>query len=81
MRRVLSIFAIIILMSSCNDEGTATDRKLDSLQLELDTLGQKIDTTLDKAWDSTKVKAKILKEKVKDKLEDINDSNSKDSIK
>ncbi len=68
-------------MSSCNDEGTATDRKLDSLQLELDTLGQKIDTTLDKAWDSTKVKAKILKEKVKDKLVDINDSNSKDSIK
>jgi ElaB/YqjD/DUF883 family membrane-anchored ribosome-binding protein len=63
-------------MSSCNDEGTAADRKLDSLQLELDTLGQKIDTTLDKAWDSTKVKAKILKEKIKDRLEE-----NKDSIK
>jgi ElaB/YqjD/DUF883 family membrane-anchored ribosome-binding protein len=46
------------------------------VQLELDTMGQKIDTTLDKAWDSTKVKAKILKEKIKDRLEE-----NKDSIK
>lgn len=76
MRRVLSICALIILISSCNDEGTPADRKLDSLQLELDTMGQKIDTTLDKAWDSTKVKAKILKEKIKDRLEE-----NKDSIK
>ena len=74
MRRVVAICALAILISACNEGGTSTEQKLDSLE-------QKIDTTLDKAADSIKVKAQLIKNKVRQKWKDARDSsNRKDSV-
>lgn len=80
MKRLFIICMLAITVASCNEEGNSTERKLDSLELELDTLEHKIDTTLEKAWDSTKVKAKEIKEKVENKWKSRRDSITTDTI-
>ncbi len=80
MRRLICIL-IVCLLGSCNNDGSSTEIKFDSIGRELDTLGKKIDTTLDKAWDSTKEKAKDLKNMIEIKLDKRNDSiQIKDSL-
>lgn len=65
--KILIVFIISFSLLSCNDSGTSTDVKIDSLS-------QRIDTTADKIWDSTKAKAKVLKDKVEDAIEKRRDS-------
>ena len=73
MRKLL-IFSMILILWSCNNQGTVTQEKIDSLN-------EKIDTSLDKAWDSTKAKAKELRDKVKEEWNESRDSaNKKDSV-
>lgn len=65
---------MILILWSCNNQGTVTQEKIDSLN-------EKIDTSLDKAWDSTKAKAKELRDKVKEEWNESRDSsNKKDSV-
>ena len=73
MRKLL-IFSMILILWSCNNQGTVTQEKIDSLN-------EKIDTSLDKAWDSTKAKAKELRDKVKEEWNESRDSsNKKDTV-
>lgn len=67
MKEVIIVVVIGFSFLSCTDSGTSTDMKIDSLS-------QKIDTTADKIWDSTKAKAKMLKDKVEDAIEMRRDS-------
>lgn len=71
MKKLTGLLMLALVLTACNNDGaeTKTEQKLDSLS-------EKIDTTLDKAWDTTKVRAKALKEKIREKLD-----NDKDSIK
>lgn len=71
MKKLTGLLMLALVFTACNNDGaeTKTEQKLDSLS-------EKIDTTLDKAWDTTKVRAKALKEKIREKLD-----NDKDSIK
>jgi hypothetical protein len=62
MRGLLIVLCLAIISYSCNNESSST-------RIKLDSIGDRIDTTLDKAWDSTKVKAKELKDKIETKLE------------
>lgn len=71
MKKVLMVLVVATGLLACNENGTVTKTKTDSLRKELDTLGRKIDTTAEKVWDSTKAKAKDLKEKIKDELKDV----------
>jgi hypothetical protein len=62
MKQIIGFLLVGVLMSACNETGDATDRKLDSLE-------HRIDTTAEKVWDSTKARAKDLKERIEEKLE------------
>ena len=73
MFKYLIICIVAISLVACNNEGSVTEEKIDSLN-------ERIDTTLDKAWDSTKAKAKELRDKVKEELSEKKDSVRKDSI-
>ena len=58
---------MLLVLSACNNQDGSREQKLDSLN-------QRIDTTLDKAWDSTKEKAKELKDKVSEEWKELKDS-------
>jgi hypothetical protein len=68
MRGFLIVVFLLLICYSCNNESSST-------RIKLDSIGNKIDTSLNKAWDSTKVKARELKEKIETKLE------KRDSVK
>ena len=70
MKRFFAMLVIAGLLTACNENGNTIEGKLDSL-------GDRIDTTAEKIWDSTKAKAKDIKEDVEERLED----NDKDSTK
>ena len=58
-------FVIIVMgciVSACSDNGSSTRVKIDSI-------GRKFDTSADRIWDSTKEKAKEIKEKIENKLD------------
>ena len=74
MFRYLVICILVISLAACNNQGSITEEKIDSLN-------ERIDTTLDKAWDSTKAKEKELRDKVKEEWNEEKDSVRKDSIK
>jgi hypothetical protein len=80
MKKVLSVFALTILLTACNEESAAINGKLDSLENELDTLGNKIENKAEQVWDSTKVKAGDLKDKA-EQLDSVRvDRKDNDSI-
>lgn len=67
---MIKMFFIVLLgfsISACNDTGT-------NINVNVDSLSEKIDTTAEKIWDSTKAKAKVLKEKVEEAIEKRKDS-------
>lgn len=73
MKRITSILALALLFTACNNEGDTTERKLDSLET-------RIDTTAEKVWDSTKAKAKDLKERIEQKIENREADDRNDSM-
>lgn len=73
MKKVTGILALALLFAACNNEGESTERKLDSLET-------RIDTTAEKVWDSTKAKAKELKERIEEKIENREEEERKDSL-
>lgn len=58
---------VTMVLASCTNNGGTTQQKIDSLE-------EKIDTTLEKAADSISAKAKMLKEKIKEGWENRKDS-------
>ena len=70
MRSWFLVGVVMMGFASCTNDGGTTQQKIDSLE-------QKIDTTLEKAADSINVKAKELKERIKDKWDDRKDSAGK----
>ena len=70
MKRFFAVLVVAGLLTACNENGSTIEGKLDSLE-------DRIDTTAEKIWDSTKAKAKDIKEEVEERLED----NDKDSTK
>lgn len=73
MKKVLGVMAVVVLLAACNNEGDTTERKLDSLE-------NRIDTTAEKVWDSTKAKAKDLKERIEQKIENRDAEERNDSL-
>jgi len=70
MKKGVAIVCLVFLATACANEGSATDKQLDSLEL-------KNDTTLNKAADSVKAKAAGLKEKIKRDWKEAKDSSNK----
>lgn len=64
----LIVFLILSagIMACDNEDRNTVEDKLDSFGEKLDSLGERIDTTAEKIWDTTKAKAKDLKEEVKE---------------
>lgn len=73
MKKWTGILAGALLLAACNNEGDSTERKLDSLET-------RIDTTAEKVWDSTKAKAKDLKERIEEKIENRDRDERNDSL-
>ncbi|HEY1112840.1 MAG TPA: hypothetical protein VGE66_04745 [Chitinophagaceae bacterium] len=73
MRKVIGLMSLALLLASCNNEGDSTERKLDSLET-------RIDTTAEKVWDSTKAKAKELKERIEQRIERRDSVDRNDSL-
>jgi hypothetical protein len=72
MKKILGILSVALVMTACNNDGGSTEEKLDSL-------GNKIDTTAEKVWDSTKETYKDVREEVKDRL-DRDSAERKDTV-
>ena len=62
MKKAGFVILMGCLMGACNNNGSSTENKLDSI-------GQKLDSSAGRVWDSTKAKAKDLKERIENKLE------------
>lgn len=73
MKRITGILALALLFTACNNESDTTERKLDSLET-------RIDTTAEKVWDSTKAKARDLKERIEQKIENREADDRNDSL-
>lgn len=67
MKKLLVLLAGFCFLTACNENGDPVESKLDSLENHFDTTAEKI-------WDSTKAKAKDLKEKLEEKWEQSKDS-------
>ena len=68
------IFITVVLaggLMACNDNANNVTIKTDSLQQDLDTLGEKIEDKAGEAWDSTKSKAKDLKEGIEARFDTL----------
>lgn len=65
------VLAVILVfaLSACNNDGV-------SIKVKVDSVGRKFDTAAEKLYDSTKNKAKDLKNIIKDRF----DKNEKDSV-
>lgn len=74
MKQLIGILVAGVLLSACNENGDSTERKLDSLE-------RRIDTTAEKVWDSTKAKAKDLKERIEEKFEERDTVHRADTVK
>jgi hypothetical protein len=74
MRTIIGFLVLGMLVSACNESGDSTERKLDSLE-------RRIDTTAEKVWDSTKARAKDLKEQIEEKFEERDSANRTDTVK
>ena len=73
MKKLTGLLTLALLVAACNNEGDHTERKLDSLET-------RIDTTAEKVWDSTKAKAKDLKERIEQKIENREAEERKDTL-
>ena len=73
MKRLTGLLTLALLLTACNNEGDSTERKLDSLET-------RIDTTAEKVWDSTKARAKDLKERIEQRIENREADERKDSL-
>jgi Skp family chaperone for outer membrane proteins len=63
------VIVMWILVSACGDNSSST-------RIKIDSIGKRFDTSAERLWDSTKEKAKEIKEKIDNKL-DQKDSASK----
>jgi hypothetical protein len=73
MKKVIGLTTMVLLLAACNNEGDSTERELDSLET-------RIDTTTEKVWDSTKAKARDLKERIEDKIENRDTADRRDTL-
>jgi hypothetical protein len=57
MKRFLLLVLVVFAITACNNEGNRSDNRMDSIRL-------RVDSSADRAWDSTKAKAKEIKDRV-----------------
>ncbi len=62
MKKLGLFFLMVCALTACNNSGSSTQNKLDSI-------GKKFDSSADRVWDSTKGRAREIKERVENKLE------------
>lgn len=72
MKKLGFVILMAVLLTSCNNNRS-------SAKVKLDSIGKKFDSSADRIWDSTKEKAKEIKETIEKKL-DKNDSSEKKSV-
>jgi predicted small secreted protein len=74
MKKMIAVLSIAGLLSACNNSGSSTGQKLDSL-------GDKLENSAKRIADSVEEKGERLKNKIEDRFD--NDSNDRevDSIK
>ena len=68
MKSIFSMIAAIALVS-CNETVSIKSAEADSLRMEADSLAGKIGQKVEQGWDTAKLKAKGLKEKIEDRLD------------
>ncbi len=71
MKKILALMILAGGLAACNENGSSGSQKTDSLKREMDTLGAKIGDKAGEAWDSTKSKAKDLKEEVEARFDSL----------
>jgi hypothetical protein len=74
MKKAGFVILIGCLVMACNNGGSSTENKLDSI-------GKKFDSSAARIWDSTKEKAKTAKERVENKLKQRDSARKTDTIK
>lgn len=62
MKKTGLILLTVLAMVSCNNSGSITEGKLDSI-------GEKLDSSADRIWDSTRQKAGDIKDRIENRLE------------
>jgi hypothetical protein len=70
LKRICLLSGLFFLVSSCNQNSSTTESKLDSI-------GKKFDSVGEKTWDSTKAKASEIRDKVEGSIENGDSLNKK----
>lgn len=71
MKKVLMILALAGGLAACNENGDSIEVEGDSVKQNLENLGEKIEEKSEQTWDSTKAKAKDLKERIENKFDSV----------
>jgi hypothetical protein len=74
MKKTGLVILMAGVMMACNNSGSSTKVKLDSI-------GKKFDSSANRVWDSTKEKAKGIKEKIENKLDQKDSAHKKQDDK
>jgi hypothetical protein len=72
MRKMLFGLMFLAFFSACSNDGKT--------KTTIDSIGKKFDSSAEKIWDSTKVKAKNLGERIKEKFNERDSIHRKDSL-
>lgn len=76
MKKALSAFGLSVLLFACTESTSSTKITVDSTVNKLDSAAEKIGEKAEQVWDSTKAKAKDVKESLDetfDKKKDYSD--------
>lgn len=77
MKKVLGVIAVSFYLFACTESGSSTKVTVDSTVNKLDSAAEKIGEKAEEAWDSTKAKAKDVKESLDETFDKKKDNTDK----
>ena len=75
MKKSLAILVLMCVIVSCDNDGRSTKLVVDSAVNKLESAAQKVGEKAENAWDTTKAKAKDLKDGLEKTVGDLKDTN------
>lgn len=74
MKKMIGVLSIAGFLSACDDNGSSTGQKLDSL-------GNKIENSAERIADSVEEKGRRLKDRIEDRFDNDSNDRKEDTIK
>ncbi|HEX6334349.1 MAG TPA: hypothetical protein VFZ78_08985 [Flavisolibacter sp.] len=71
--RIALVMLLMFVVAGCNDRSTSAESKIDSI-------GKKFDSTAERVWDSTKEKAKDIRDRIENRFDKKDSVQKADTI-